>query len=214
MGHPTQIEVGDSKMILIWNGKEIPSDIRMRKMIIEDGKGAVMKFVSDSLQVIRIDATTPNVPSMRWEETTEDISDENGRKKMMKVFRIKTNGSELDQAQIEQMVMERMGEEDGVGRMEEEDGMEDLFSGAVPAEGFYWFEDDKAAFTRVMLKELRRDFLVTDEHNYSVELSPKRFKVNGKKQPDNMVRKYLKLYEDRMGRPMTNSTSIKLEVKM
>jgi hypothetical protein len=65
-----------------------------------------------------------------------------------------------------------------------------------------------------MLKELRRDFLVTDEHNYSVELSPKRFKVNGKKQPDNMVRKYLKLYEDRMGRPMTNSTSIKLEVKM
>jgi|GEM_PF-6169122 beta-lactamase regulating signal transducer with metallopeptidase domain len=214
MGHPTQIEVGDSKMILIWNGKEIPSDIRMRKMIIEDGKGSVMKFVSDSLQVIRIDATTPVAPSMQWEELTEDIMEENGKKKVVKVIGIKSNGSELDRAQIEQMVMERIGEEDRMGRMEEEDGMEDLFSGAVPTEGFYWFEDDKAAFTRVMLKELRRDFLVTDEHNYSVELSPKRFKVNGKKQPDNMVRKYLKLYEDRMGRPMTSSTSIKLEVKI
>ena len=211
MGHPTQIEVGDSKMVLIWNGKEIPSEISMRKMIIKNGsKGSGMKFISDSLQVIRIDATTPNAPSMSWEETTEEISDG----KMMKVFRIKTNGSELDQAQIEQMVMERMGEEDGMEHMGEEDGMEHLFSGTVPKEGFYWFEDDKAAFTRIMLKELRRDFLVTDEHNYSVELSPKRFKVNGKKQPDNMVRKYLKLYEDRMGRPMTNSTSIKLEVKM
>lgn len=215
MGHPNEIEVGDSKMILIWNGKEIPSEISMRKMIIENGtKKSGMKFISDSLQVIRIEATTPNERTMRWEELTEDISEENGKKKMVKVFGIKTNGAELDEAQIEQMVMERMGEEEGMEQMGEGEEMQHLFSGAVPTEGFYLFEDDKDAFTRIMLKELRRDFLVTDEHNYSVELSPKRFKVNGKKQPDNMLRKYLKLYEDRMGRPMTSSSSIKLEVRM
>ncbi len=47
--------------------------------------------------------------------------------------------------------------------------------------------------------ELLRDGLITDRKSYKMELSAGSFKVNGKKMPEGLARKYQKLYEERSG---------------
>jgi hypothetical protein len=59
-----------------------------------------------------------------------------------------------------------------------------------------------------MLEELRRDHLVTDPDDYAIELSAKKFKVNGKKQPENMHQKYRELYQRHTGKAMSGKDSI------
>lgn len=68
-------------------------------------------------------------------------------------------------------------------------------------------------FNELLLAELQRDYLVTDPNNYSFELSSSRLKVNGKKQPANMLRKYLNLYEESNGRPFGSKDVIHMEVR-
>ena len=63
-------------------------------------------------------------------------------------------------------------------------------------------------FSEVMLEELRRDHLVTDPDDYAIELSAKKFKVNGKKQPENMHQKYMELYQRHTGKAMSGKDSI------
>ena len=65
----------------------------------------------------------------------------------------------------------------------------------------------------VIFDELRRDHLVTDPDEYSVELTPKKFKVNGKKQPENMHRKYLELYKRHTGKDLAGDDSFKYSIK-
>lgn len=57
-------------------------------------------------------------------------------------------------------------------------------------------------FSRVCLSELRADGLVSDPDKYSCSISLKKMKVNGKKQPDNVHKKYLDLFRTCTGRPM------------
>jgi len=70
-----------------------------------------------------------------------------------------------------------------------------------------------SSFSDVMLSELRRDRLITDMDNYSAELSPKKLKVNGKKQPAVLHKKYLEMYKSHTGKEMTGNDAIAFSVK-
>ena len=65
---------------------------------------------------------------------------------------------------------------------------------------------------QVWLQEMKADGLVTDAKNYSYSISPKRMKVNGKKQSDSVHNKYLDLYRICTGRPMSKGDNISAEV--
>jgi bla regulator protein blaR1 len=67
-------------------------------------------------------------------------------------------------------------------------------------------------FQEAMVQSMIADYLITDPDNYSIELSSKKLKVNGKKQPENMLKKYLDLYEAYHSEPLGPSTSFKFEV--
>jgi bla regulator protein blaR1 len=69
------------------------------------------------------------------------------------------------------------------------------------------------AFSRALLAELKRDYLVTNPNDYEVELTGKKLKVNGKKQPANLHRKYLDLYERYHGEPLSEKGVFEIEVK-
>ncbi len=58
--------------------------------------------------------------------------------------------------------------------------------------------------------ELRRDGLVTDPENYSFHLSAKKMTVNGKKQPEEIHQKYLKIYSERTGHDIGKSGSVNI----
>ena len=72
---------------------------------------------------------------------------------------------------------------------------------------------NRGGFTNRMLEELQRDYLVTDIHNYSYELSAKKLKVNGKKQPDNLHKKYLNMYEEHTGKTLSGKDTIQVTIK-
>ncbi len=59
-----------------------------------------------------------------------------------------------------------------------------------------------------IVNTLLSDGLIDDKDNYSFELRQKHFKVNGKKQPAHVAEKYLKLYEQASGHPMSKSGHI------
>ena len=59
---------------------------------------------------------------------------------------------------------------------------------------------------------LLKDKLISDADNYSLDLSSKNMKVNGKKQPDNIHEKYLELYRRKTGKDM-GKDKIRIEVK-
>ncbi len=61
-------------------------------------------------------------------------------------------------------------------------------------------------------RALVQDGLIADPNNYSVDLSSKGLKVNGKKQPDLLHQKYLDLYYRKTGRHIGNN-KIRIEVK-
>lgn len=69
------------------------------------------------------------------------------------------------------------------------------------------------SFNEVLVGELHRDYLITDPNNYSVEITAKKLKVNGKKQPENMLKKYLNLYNAHHGKPFGAKDVIKFEVR-
>jgi beta-lactamase regulating signal transducer with metallopeptidase domain len=68
-------------------------------------------------------------------------------------------------------------------------------------------------FQDVMVRSLQGDYLITDPNNYTIELTGKKLKVNGKKQPENMHRKYLNLYKRHHGKPLGANDVLKFEVK-
>ena len=62
--------------------------------------------------------------------------------------------------------------------------------------------------TEAMLAQMLKDELVTDKDNYSFELSPQSFKVNGKIQAGNVLQKYLELYKSLSGHPLHENGQI------
>lgn len=59
--------------------------------------------------------------------------------------------------------------------------------------------------------ELFRDGLITDRNKYKMELSAGSLKVNGKKMPEGLARKYQQLYEDRSGISLSKGGKVIIE---
>jgi bla regulator protein blaR1 len=71
-------------------------------------------------------------------------------------------------------------------------------------------EDD---LSRAFLESLKKDGLITDTKDFSYSLSKKKFKVNGKKQSNEVHEKYLNLYSTLHGKSMGNDDTYEVEVK-
>jgi bla regulator protein blaR1 len=63
------------------------------------------------------------------------------------------------------------------------------------------------AMQKRILAELKKDGLLTDPENFKFELSKSKLKVNGEKQSDALHQKYMKLYEEMGGNPMTDKST-------
>jgi bla regulator protein BlaR1 len=64
--------------------------------------------------------------------------------------------------------------------------------------------EESRVVREALVSELLRDKLIDDRRNYSFTLRRNAFTVNGKKQPEAMLNKYLKLYEQRTGKKMSD----------
>jgi bla regulator protein BlaR1 len=64
--------------------------------------------------------------------------------------------------------------------------------------------------SEAILRQLREDKLITDESNFSVDLSSKELKVNGKTQPKEVLQRYLELYRRETGQEMTEKTRFRI----
>jgi beta-lactamase regulating signal transducer with metallopeptidase domain len=64
------------------------------------------------------------------------------------------------------------------------------------------------ALNRQLKTELRKDGLIGDPGNFQFQLSAKELKINGKKQPDQLHRKYLELYRTKSGKEMGKNDSM------
>ena len=71
-------------------------------------------------------------------------------------------------------------------------------------------EDDLSS---AFLESLKKDGLITDTKDFSFSLSKKKFKVNGKKQSNEIHEKYLNLYSSLHGKSMGNDDTYEVEVK-
>jgi hypothetical protein len=71
-------------------------------------------------------------------------------------------------------------------------------------------EDD---LNSAFVEALKKDGLITDTKGFSYSLSKKKFKVNGKKQSNEIHEKYLNLYGTLNGKPMGDNDRIEAEVK-
>ncbi|QDA60991.1 M56 family metallopeptidase [Hymenobacter jejuensis] len=67
-------------------------------------------------------------------------------------------------------------------------------------------ERHRADEEQKLKQELVKDKLITDTRNYELTLTASEMTVNGKKQPESIHQKYLKLYEARTGHKMTGSS--------
>ncbi len=74
-----------------------------------------------------------------------------------------------------------------------------------------WYRDNQS--TSDFLKNaLLRDNLVSDPDNFSMELSGKALRVNGKKQPDEVHQRYLELYHGKTGKTLEKKDNVRIEV--
>jgi hypothetical protein len=64
------------------------------------------------------------------------------------------------------------------------------------------------ALNRQLKAELRKDGLIDDPGNFQFQLSAKELKINGKKQSDQLHRKYLELYRTKSGKEMGKNDSM------
>jgi hypothetical protein len=71
-------------------------------------------------------------------------------------------------------------------------------------------EDDLSS---AFLEALKKDGLITDTKEFSYALNKKKFKVNGKKQSNEIHEKYLNLYSTLNGKPMGDNDGYEVEVK-
>lgn len=83
---------------------------------------------------------------------------------------------------------------------------------ARQADVFMLQHRDRAESASSVLKNaLIRDNVITDPNNFSFELSGKSLRVNGKKQPEEVHKKYLELYRQRTGKELGKKDSIRVE---
>lgn len=59
---------------------------------------------------------------------------------------------------------------------------------------------------------LLRDKLISDPDNFSMELSGKALRVNGKKQPEAVHQRYLELYQGKTGKSLDKKDTVRIEV--
>lgn len=69
------------------------------------------------------------------------------------------------------------------------------------------------SISSVLKNALLRDKLISDPDNFSLELSGKDMKVNGKKQAANIHRRYLDLYLDKTGKELGKKDNFRIEVE-
>jgi len=72
---------------------------------------------------------------------------------------------------------------------------------------------EETDFDAIVQSALQRDGLITDTKEYSFSLSNKKLEVNGKKQSDELRKKYLELYHSTTGKPLSEGGSVSYEVK-
>ncbi len=65
----------------------------------------------------------------------------------------------------------------------------------------------------VISTELRRDRLISDDQPSKVELSGKKLKIDGEKQPTNIWKKYKSIYEKATGLELTKNSKIEIQVE-
>lgn len=71
-------------------------------------------------------------------------------------------------------------------------------------------EENKMVFT--FAAELKRDGLIEDTEDFSMSLTKKKFKVNGKKQSKAFLKKYAKLYEKLSGNKLESKSSYQINI--
>lgn len=66
-------------------------------------------------------------------------------------------------------------------------------------------------FMQRMKNELHREGILKDPDNFSIELSGKKLRVDGKTQPDSVRDKYLQMYEDHHGKTLDKKDKISIQ---
>lgn len=94
--------------------------------------------------------------------------------------------------------------------MEIEEANKQLQQIQIEGMGAIHFNDE---IKNTLVQEMLKDGLIKSENNYSFELAKKYFKVNGKKQPAAVAKKYLELYEKGAGHQMNANGQIKHKTK-
>lgn len=70
---------------------------------------------------------------------------------------------------------------------------------------------NKETASNMIISELWEDEFFEEGMNNKMELTDREMKINGEKQPSNIHRKYKRMYEDKMGHPLTNGSKIIME---
>lgn len=69
----------------------------------------------------------------------------------------------------------------------------------------------RRGFPQKLETELLKDGLIEDKNNFSFEMTDKKLKVDGKKQPKHLFEKYKTIYESISGKPITGDTKWEIE---
>ena len=72
---------------------------------------------------------------------------------------------------------------------------------------------EQYAVVGILENSLLRDKLIADPNNFSMELSAKALRVNGKKLPDATHKRYLELYQSKSGKELGKKDNIHIEMK-
>ena len=211
---------GNGSRIFLWDGTaqsehKIITDSTggtSRMMIITDGDTTVVMSPSISLYGDMIEI--PSGDMKTWQEHVEAMQREaeayarQWEGEMERYAREAEREAEQRSRDLEREArrhydFSRQREEGDRQRMEHEYKI----YGMTPAAPM--FGSPQSALT----DQLIRDRLIDPDDEAEVELTPDKLRINGKKMPDNLHRKYLDLYEARQGDPLTGNSRVEFTTK-
>lgn len=144
------------------------------------------------------------IDEKRMQEMSEDMRKQ--AEEMAKRFQEQQGRYEFRQREMEDRMRERQHD---MQRRLERDLIQEgpRWEMRIPAPEFYDGSPTKQRIERSLLQ----DQLIDEKGRYSFELTDRYLKINGKKQPENIFKKYRKLYEDVSGMDLGDRDRVTIE---
>jgi hypothetical protein len=182
-----------------WNEQQMKEFNEQMEKLNHD----MLKFRMDSLpEGFKFDI---QIDEKRMEEMAERMRRQG--EEMSKRFQEQQGRYEFRQRDMEERMRER--QHDLQRRLEQDLRMEEgpRWEMRVPAPEFYNGSPTKQRIERTLLQ----DQLIDEKGRYSFELTDRYLKINGKKQPENIFKKYRNLYEDVSGMDLGDRDRVTIE---